>query len=116
MKMMPKKVKYSSKQGVTVEWHRPDEMFLDSSDQVMVWLLLQNYLTWEEMGKHFSPEEQKTIEKYYLQLEKKEHVLLEQLKKKLSVKKLETELRCSLDWWKFCYEGGIKKIMAQMWG
>jgi len=116
MKLTPKKVHYSSKQGVSIEWQCPDEIVIGSDDMLMFLLCMKGYLTQEEMDEHFKPEEQEIIQKYCLQLERKYEEIMESYSKKASIRKMKAEFQHMLDWWKCCYEEGIKHVMTQLWG
>lgn len=116
MKLQPKKVQYSTRQGLTIEWQRPNEIVISADDLVMLLLCLKGSLTQVEMDQHFKPDEQEAIQKYFIQAEQKHATLMEQYRQKASFKKIKADFRHTLDWWKACYEEGIQQVMSQLWG
>ncbi len=116
MKLTPQKIQYSSKHGVSIEWGRPDEVVIGADDLLMLLLCLQGYLTQPEMDKHFSAPEQEVIQKYCLQLGRKQTEIMERYARKASIRKMKAEFRHLLDWWKCCSEEGYKSVMTRLWG
>lgn len=116
MQLKPIKVKYSSKLGYLVEFAAPGDASISEEDILMLLVHLRAFLSQEEMDKHFSREEQEVIQRYFLQIERKEAELMDNYAKKASLKKIQQEFRSVLDWWKLFWKEGLAKVMIQMWG
>jgi hypothetical protein len=93
-----KKIKYTSKQGLSVELFEPDSFRLTWDEATMLLLMMKSHLTQSELDENFRPEEQAALERYEkLRLDKivkTTHTMQDRI---TPVRKLHTELKQLLE-------------------
>lgn len=116
MKLEPKKVKYSSRYGITVEFQRPDAIEISFKDMTALYYLLCSPLTQAQMDEAFSKKEQAVIQKYFNKSWRKFWEIQVNHNEKGTQRQIIPNFKTELASFRTCVYEGIENVMADFWG